>query len=121
MHVDLFQCSYSYLDTLNLTCMKAPNQAVQLLNWWLSTVMDQPYSLAHIPSCFKPVQQTDSFSYGPAVMSMMLHIALNTLCWQQDTSYVHCMNWFLKLIKQEKTTEVGLISCIFSHCMLTAC
>ncbi|KAG9118714.1 hypothetical protein FRC07_006642 [Ceratobasidium sp. 392] len=96
---DLTLNTYVHTDTLHLESTRAPDSCIQLLNWWLSSVLNRPVVLTNVPRMFDVTPQTDGHSCGVAVMTSMAHIALSSrfTSWSQESTTGERMDWFLRL------------------------
>lgn len=87
-----------YVDSLDPYGLFAPSGALELIDWWLGSVLGVPFELSEdeaIP--FEVGTQTDSHECGVAVLGTMAHVALAEAPWTQERSEEHRMQWCLRL------------------------
>ncbi|KAG9085057.1 hypothetical protein FRC06_003752 [Ceratobasidium sp. 370] len=95
LHINIPLRCYSYTDTLNLGERSAPPVTIDLINHWLSSLLDLPIVLTSSSRQFGVGAQLDSSSCGVAVMSTMAYYALGGLhcVWTQAATMEHRLVW----------------------------
>lgn len=99
MRVDIPARLFEYSDSMYPSHLHAPPECVELLNWWLSSVLSTTIALNPAPLRFLADRQTDTHSCGIAVLTNVAHIALGAgFCsWTQHSAELLRMEWFLRL------------------------
>ncbi|KAG8717745.1 hypothetical protein FRC08_006768 [Ceratobasidium sp. 394] len=98
--VDITTRRYCFTDTLCLNEQVAPPVSVDIINRWLSCLLDSTINLVASPRQFQVGQQADSDSCGVAVISSIAHLVLGGPSyppWTQDSTVEHRLIWGLRL------------------------
>ncbi|QRV77889.1 Ulp1 protease family, carboxy-terminal catalytic domain protein [Ceratobasidium sp. AG-Ba] len=97
MRINVPAGQYQYTDSMDLHNLYAPAECVNLLNWWMSSVLSRPISLTPLPRSFNADLQLDSHSCGFAVLQNIAHMALGSKFrpWLQSSASLIRMKLFL--------------------------
>ncbi|KDQ05825.1 hypothetical protein BOTBODRAFT_182187 [Botryobasidium botryosum FD-172 SS1] len=93
--VDLVTREYWYVDPRSLRS-ELPELQFGCVRWWLDAVAPGSTFLRTNPP-FRPPTQTDTYSCGIIVMSMMAYCILGQPLWSVETREIHRIVWFLLL------------------------
>ncbi|KAG8955751.1 Sentrin-specific protease 3 [Tulasnella sp. 424] len=89
LYVDLMNRSCIYFDSLDPDNFIAPDGVLELLDWWLASVLPLPEEEGlseEDTRNFDATEQTDGHSCRVAVLSIMAHVALGEESWTQEGS-----------------------------------
>lgn len=95
VNIDNHSCVY--VDSLNPSNITAPDHVLDLLDWWLESLLPGFGALSEEERDFEAGDQMDGHSCGIAVITTMAHIALQRQAWTQEASHKFRMEWFLLL------------------------
>lgn len=96
LRVDLSNATYSYADCLHHE-FSLPRSTLNLVQWWISSLLPHIPHLQSVPFDFDLPQQRDGFSCGIIVLDLMATILLQHSLWNPQSAAVRRMEWFLRL------------------------